>query len=124
MDLRPIKTKRDYLAALKEAEILWDAPAGSKESDRLEVLTLLIQAYESEHYPITDPDPIEFLLHVMEARRLTRRDLEPYIGSRARVAEVLKRVRPLTLEMIRRLSDGLGVPADVLVRRYELTEAG
>ncbi len=123
MDLRPIKTKRDYLAALKEAEILWDAPAGSKESDRLEVLTLLIQAYESEHYPIPDPDPIEFLLHVMEARGLTRRDLEPYIGSRARVAEVLNRVRPLTLEMIRRLSDGLGVPADVLVRRYELTEA-
>lgn len=123
MDLRPIKTKRDYLAALKEAEILWDAPAGSKESDRLEVLTLLIQAYESEHYPIPDPDPIEFLLHVMEARGLSRRDLEPYIGSRARVAEVLNRVRPLTLEMIRRLSEGLDVPADVLVRRYELTEA-
>lgn len=123
MDLRPIKTKRHYLAALKEAEILWDAPAGSKESDRLEVLTLLIQAYEAEHYPIPDPDPIEFLLHVMEARELTRRDLEPYIGSRARVAEVLNRVRPLTLEMIRRLSEGLGVPAEVLVRRYELTEA-
>lgn len=122
MDLRPIKTKRDYLAALKEAENLWDAPAGSKESDRLEVLTLLIQAYESEHYPIPDPDPIEFLLHVMEARELTRKDLEPYIGSRARVAEVLNRVRPLTLEMIRRLSEGLGVPSDVLVRRYELTE--
>jgi len=123
MDLRPIKTKRDYLAALKEAEVLWDAPTGSKESDRLEVLTLLIQAYESEHYPIPDPDPIEFLLHVMEARGLSRRDLEPYIGSRARVAEVLNRVRPLTLEMIRRLSEGLDVPADVLVRRYELTEA-
>ncbi len=123
MNLRPIRTRRDYLAALKEVETLWNSPAGSKESDRLEVLTLLIQAHESEHYPIPDPDPIEFLLHVMEARGLTRKDLEPYIGSRARVAEVLNRVRPLTLEMIRRLSEGLGVPADVLVRRYELTEA-
>lgn len=123
MNLRPIRTRRDYLAALKEVESLWNARAGSKESDRLEVLTLLIQAYESEHYPIPDPDPIELLLHVMEARGLTRKDLEPYIGSRARVAEVLNRVRPLSLEMIRRLSEGLGIPADVLVRRYELTEA-
>lgn len=123
MDLRPIKTKRDYLAVLKEVESLWDAPAGSKAADRLEILALLIQAYEAEHYPIPDPDPIEFLLHIMEARGLTRKDLEPYFGSRARVAEVLNRVRPLTLEMIRRLSEGLDIPADVLVRRYELTEA-
>ena len=123
MDLRPIKTKRDYLAALKEVESLWDAPVGSKESDRLEVLTLLVQAYESEHHPIPDPDPIEFLLHVMEARGMTRKDLEPYIGSRSRVAEVLNRVRPLTLEMIRRLSEGLKIPAEVLVRRYRLAEA-
>ena len=123
MDLRPIKTKRDYLAALKEVESLWDAPVGSKESDRLEVLTLLVQAYESEHHPIPDPDPIEFLLHVVEARGMTRKDLEPYIGSRSRVAEVLNRVRPLTLEMIRRLSEGLKIPAEVLVRRYRLAEA-
>ncbi len=123
MDLRPIKTKRDYLAALKEVETLWDAPVGSKESDRLEVLTLLVQAYESEHYPIPDPDPIEFLLHVVEARGMSRKDLEPYIGSRSRVAEVLNRVRPLTLEMIRRLSEGLKIPAEVLVRRYRLAEA-
>ena len=123
MDVRPIRTKRDYLAALKEAEALWESRAGSTESDRLVVLTLLIQAYESEHYPIPDPDPIELLLHVMESRALSRKDLEPYIGSRARVAEVLNRVRPLTLEMIRRLSEGLEIPADVLVRRYALTEA-
>ena len=123
MDLRPIKTKRDYLAALKEVESLWDAPVGSKESDRLEVLTLLVQAYESEHHPIPDPDPIEFLLHVMEAGGMKRKDLEPYIGSRSRVAEVLNRVRPLTLEMIRRLSEGLKIPAEVLVRRYRLAEA-
>ncbi len=123
MDLRPIRTKRDYVAALKEVEALWDAAAGSKQADRLEVLVLLIQAYEAEHYPIPDPDPIEFLLHIMEARGLSRKDLEAYIGSRARVAEILNRGRPLTLEMIRRLSEGLDIPADVLVRRYQLTEA-
>lgn len=122
MDIKPIRTKRDYQAALKEIEALWDARSGTTEADRLEVLTLLVQAYEAEHYPIPDPDPIELLLHVMEARGLTRKDLEPYIGSRARVAEVLNRVRPLTLEMIRRLSEGLGIPADVLVQKYELTE--
>jgi HTH-type transcriptional regulator / antitoxin HigA len=123
MELRPIKTKRAYLAALKEAEALWNAPEGSQEGDRLEVLTLLIQAYETAHYPIPDPDPVEFLLHVMEAREMTRKDLEPHIGSRARVAEVLNRVRPLTLEMIRRLSEGLGIPAEVLIRKYELKNA-
>src|SRR3954468_7242267 len=123
MELRPIKTKRDYLAELKEAKALWNAPEGSKEGDRLEILTFLIQAYEAAHYPIPDPDPVEFLLHVMEAREITRKDLEPYIGSRARVAEVLNRVRPLTLEMIRRLSEGLGIPAEVLIRKYELKNA-
>ncbi len=123
MELRPLRSKRDYQAAIKEIEALWDSSEGSKEEDRLEVLTLLVQAYEVEHYPIPAPDPVEFLLHVMEAREMTRKDLEPYIGSRARVAEVLNRVRPLTLEMIRRLSEGLAIPADVLIRRYELREA-
>jgi HTH-type transcriptional regulator/antitoxin HigA len=123
MELKPIKTKRDYQAALKLAEALWDAPEGSNEADRLEVLTLLIQVYESKHHAIPDPDPIDFLNGVIEQRGLSRKDLEPYIGSRARVAEVLNRVRPLTLDMIRRLSQELGLPADVLVRRYEVTNA-
>jgi HTH-type transcriptional regulator / antitoxin HigA len=123
MELRPIRTKREHQAALKEVEALWNAPEGSSEADRLEVLTLLIEAYEREHFPIEDPDPIDFLHHIMEARALTRRDLEPYIGSRARVAEVLNRVRPLTLEMIRNLSDGLELPADVLIRGYKVKRA-
>ena len=123
MELRPIKTKREYQAALKEVEALWDAPGNSKEADRLEVLVLLIEAYEARHYPIPDPDPIDFLRHVMEARGLTRKDLESYIGSRARVAEVLNRVRPLSLDMIRRLSAGLKIPADVLVQRYPVKRA-
>ncbi len=123
MELRPIRTRREHQAALKEVEALWNAPEGTREADRLEGLALLIEAYEGEHYPIDDPDPIDFLHHVMEARELTRKDLELYIGSRARVAEVLNRVRPLTLDMIRRLAAGLGIPADVLVRDYKLKRA-
>ncbi len=123
MTLRPIRTKREHQAALKEIEALWDAPLGSPKGDRLEVLTLLVEAYEREHYPIEAPDPIDFLFHVMEARGLARKDLEPHIGSRARVAEVLNRVRPLTLEMIRKLSSALDLPADVLIRGYELKRA-
>lgn len=123
MELRPIRSKREHQTALKEAETLWDAPEGSPEADRLEVLALLIEAYERQHFPIEDPDPIDFLQHVMEARELTRKDLEPFIGSRARVAEVLNRVRPLTLDMIRKLAAGLKLPADVLVRGYRVKRA-
>ena len=123
MTLRPIRTKREHQAALKEIEALWEAPSGSPAADRLEVLVLLVEAYERKHYPIEAPDPIDFLLFVMEERAITRKDLEPYIGSRARVAEVLNRVRPLTLEMIRRLASGLKLPADVLIRGYELKRA-
>ena len=123
MELKPIKTQRDYQSALRLAEQLWDAPEGSRDVDRLDVLTLLIQAYEATHYPMPDPDPVEFLHYVMEQRELTRKDLEPYIGSRARVAEVLNRIRPLTLDMIRKLSKGLDLPSDVLVRRYPVKRA-
>ena len=120
MELKPIRTKKDYQAALKAIESLWSAKDGSANADRLEVLAMLVERYEREHYPIADPDPIDFLHHVMETRGLARKDLEPYIGSRARVAEVLNRVRPLSLEMIRRLSEGFKIPAEVLVQRYEL----
>ncbi len=106
MTLRPIRIKRAHQAALREIEVLWEAPSGSPKADRLEVLTLLVEAYEREHYPIEAPDPIDFLQHVMEARGMTRKDLEPYIGAQARVAEVLNRIRPLTLEIIRRLASG------------------
>ena len=123
MKFQPIRTKSDYAAALREAERLWDAPEKSPEAEQLEVLALLIEDYERRHFPIDGPDPIDFLLNVMEWRGLSRKDLEPYIGSRARVAEVLNRVRPLTLEMIRRLASGLKLPADVLIRGYELKRA-
>ena len=119
MELKPIRTKAAYKVALAEAEALWDAPEKSPEADRLEVISLLIQNYEARHHAIPDPDPITFLLHVMEARGLTRRDMEVYIGSRARVAEILNRVRPLSLDMIRHLTIGLGLPAAVLIQPYE-----
>lgn len=120
MELKPIRTKKDHQAALAEASRLWDAPAKSPEADRLDVLILLIESYERRHYPIADPDPIEFLQHVMENRNLTRRDLEPYIGPRGRVADIMNRARPLTLEMIRRLAEGLKLPAEVLIKPYRL----
>jgi len=120
MQIRPIKTKADHRAALKEIERLMDARPGTTASDRLEVLTTLVDRYESEHEPIDPPDPIEALLYHMESRGLTRRDLEPYLGSRARVAEILNRRRSLTIDMIRKLHEGLGISADVLIRPYSV----
>ena len=120
MDLRPIRNEEDHETALEEIEALWEAEPGTLDADRLDVLVMLVEAYEAEHYPVPDPDPIELILHVMEARALTRRDLEPYLGSRARVSEIINRRRPLSLEMIRKLQSGLGLPADVLVKPYVL----
>ena len=120
MELRPIRTKKDHQAALKEIERLWAAPAKSAEADRLDVLTLLVEQYERQHYPIADPDPIDFLCHVMEARGMVRKDLEAYLGPRGRVSDIMNRTRPMTLDMIRRLADGLRLPADVLIKPYVL----
>lgn len=123
MEFKLIRTKKDYRMALAEVDRLWDAPAKSPAADQLDVLTLLIEQYEREHFPIDDPDPIDFLCHVMEVRELTRKDLEPYIGPRGRVSDILNRVRPLTLDMIRRLADGLKLPAEVLIRPYHLRQS-
>ena len=123
MELKPIRTKAEYKAALREIEVLFDAPDKTPEADRLEVLAMLVEKYEAQHYPIPAPDPIDFLNYAIEVRGLTRKDLEQYIGSRGRVAEVLNRARPLTLPMIRRLSEGLKLPADVLIADYELRQA-
>lgn len=123
MELKLIRTKKDYRAALAEVDRLWNAPAKSPAADQLDVLTLLIEQYEREHFPIPDPDPIDFLVHVMEARGLTRKDLEPYIGPRGRVSDILNRIRPLTLEMIRKLVEGLNLPAEVLIRPYRLRQS-
>jgi HTH-type transcriptional regulator/antitoxin HigA len=88
-DVKPIRTKKDYEAALAEVERLWGAKRGTPAGDRLDVIATLLEAYESEHFPIDPPDPIEAIKFRMELRGLTRKDLEPYIGTRTRVAEVL-----------------------------------
>jgi HTH-type transcriptional regulator / antitoxin HigA len=116
MEIRPIRTEADYQAALLEIEHLFDAAPNTPLGDRLDVLTTLVEAYEAQHYSLPAPDPLEALTYHLESRRLSRRDLEPYLGSRARVAEVLNRKRPLSLEMIRRLHTGLGIEADILIQ--------
>ena len=115
-EVKPIRTKRDYEAALKEVERLWGAKAGTPEGDRLDVLATLIDVYETEHYPIDPPDPIEAIKFRMEQQGLTRRDLEEIIGTRTRIAEVLNRKRGLSIAMIRRLHGRLGISAEVLIR--------
>jgi HTH-type transcriptional regulator/antitoxin HigA len=115
-EVRPIRSEGDYQAALAELGRLWGAKGGTAEGDRLDVLATLIDAYESEHEPIDPPDPIEAIKFRMEQQGLTRRDLEPIIGSRARVAEVLNRKRDLSIAMIRRLHERLGISAEVLIR--------
>jgi len=120
MDIQPIRTEADHNAALKEIERLWDAPYGSPEGDKLDVLVTLVEAYEDTHDPILSPDPIEAIIHYMESQNLSRQDLEPYLGSRGRVSEVLNRKRALSLNMIRKLQAGLGISADILVQPYRL----
>jgi HTH-type transcriptional regulator / antitoxin HigA len=122
MELKPIRTEAEHRDALAEVERLWDAAEGSPEADRLEVLTMLVEAYEKAHFPIELPDPVSYLEYVMEARGLTRKDLEPYIGPRGRVADILNRTRPLSVSMIRRLCAGLGLPAEVLIQAYPVHE--
>jgi HTH-type transcriptional regulator / antitoxin HigA len=122
-DLQPIRDRETHRAALAEIERLFDVPAGTPEFDRLEILVTLVEAYERKHEPILPPEPIEAILYYMESRGLTRQDLEPAIGSRARVAEILNRKRPLTLEMIRRLHEQLGIPAQTLIQPYSLASA-
>ena len=120
MNVRPIRTEADHQAALAEIATLMDAGMGTPEGDRLDVLATLVEAYEAAHIPIAPPDPIEAIRFMMEQKRLSRRDLEPAIGSRARVAEVLNHRRALTLPMIRALNRLLDIPADVLIQPYPL----
>jgi HTH-type transcriptional regulator/antitoxin HigA len=123
MEIRPIRSEADYRAALAEAERLWDANPGTPDGDHVEVLATLIEDYEARHHPIPAPDPIAAILFMMEQMGLTRRDLEPAIGSRGRVSEVLTRKRPLTLPMVRSLSALLRIPMDILGQAYETRSA-
>jgi HTH-type transcriptional regulator / antitoxin HigA len=115
-NLRPIRNKPDHDRAMAEIERLWTAKRGTRAHDRLEVLVTLVEVYERKHVALPPPDPVEAIRFRMEQQGLTRKDLEPLIGSRARVSEVLNRRRELTLPMIRALHRELGIPAESLIR--------
>ena len=123
MVIHPIKNEADYETALREIERIFDAEPDTVEGEHLEILTTLVEAYETHHHPIPLPDPIDAILYMLESRGLSRRDLEPYIGSRARVAEILNRKRRLTLGMIRKLHAGLGISAEILIQPYDTSRA-
>jgi HTH-type transcriptional regulator/antitoxin HigA len=115
-NLKPIRTKADYEAALAVIERLWGTRAGTPEGDRLDILATLVDAYENEHYPMDPPDAIEAIKFRMEQQGLDRKDLAEILGSRTRVAEVLNRRRGLSINMIRRLHEKLGISVEVLIR--------
>jgi len=116
MDIRPIRTRRDYAAALREVESLMSARRGTPEGDRLDVLVTLVEAWEARHFPMELPDAVAAIRFVMEQRNLTAKDLVPYIGRPNRVYEILNRKRPLTMSMAWKLHKGLGIPAESLLR--------
>lgn len=119
MEIKPIRTKADYRAALKEIETLMSARPDTPEGERLDVLVTLVEAYEKKHYPMELPDAVEAIKFRMEQSGLTPKDLVPMIGQLNRVYEVLNRRRPLTLKMIWRLHRELGIPAESLIRQPE-----
>jgi len=117
MDIRPLRTEEDYQAALAAVSALVDAdPApGTPDGDRLDILSLLVERYEAEHFPLESPDPVEAIRFRMEQQGLSVSDMQPYIGNTNRVYEVLNGKRSLSLSMIRRLHAGLHIPAEVLI---------
>ncbi|MDP6040084.1 MAG: helix-turn-helix domain-containing protein [Candidatus Latescibacteria bacterium] len=116
MEIKPIKTEADYDAVLAEIAGLLDTGENSLEEDLLEVLSTLVEAWEDKHHPIDPPDPIEAIKFRMDQQGLSRKDLEAYLGRRQSVADILNRKRPLSLKMIRKLNEGLGIPAEILIR--------
>ena len=123
MEIKPIKTKADHRAALKEIEALMAAESDTPEGERLDVLVTLVEAYEKKHYRFDLPDPVEAIKFRMEQKGMTPKDLVPMIGRINRVYEVLSRKRPLTLAMIQRLHSELGIPAESLIKQSERRRA-
>lgn len=115
-DVRPIRNDRDHSAAIGEIERLWGTDPGTPDGDRLDVLATLVDAYEAANHPLDPPDPLDAIVFRLEQQGLTRRDLEPLIGGPARVDEVMARRRDLSIGMIRRLHESLGISADLLIR--------
>ncbi len=119
MEIKPIRTAKDYRASLREIEKLMGAGPNTAEGERLDVLVTLIEAYETKHYPMDLPDPVEAIKYAMEQKGLKVKDLEKMIGRSNRVYEILNRKRPLTLRMIWQLHRGLGIPAESLICQPE-----
>lgn len=119
MKMKLIKTKKDYQVAINRLEVIFDAKPNSKEGDELEVLSMLIDNYEKENYPIDFPDPIEAIKFRMEQLGYNQADLASIIGLKSRVSEILNKKRKLTLEMIRNLHETLNIPTDVLIQCYD-----
>lgn len=115
-ELKPIRNDADHEAAMEEVARLWGAKSGTPEGDRLDILVTLIDAYEAKHHAMDAPDPVDAIKFRMEQQGMTQRDLEGVIGTRTRIAEVLNRKRGLSINLIRRLHDRLGIPAEVLIR--------
>jgi HTH-type transcriptional regulator / antitoxin HigA len=123
MDIRPIRTDADHAAVLREIEVLWGAAENTPEGDRLDVLATLVDAYEETRWPIADLDPVETIEAAMAREGLTQADLAALLGSKSRASEILRRKRPLTLPMIRRIAREWRVPEALLVREYPLDNA-
>ena len=122
MYIRPIKTAEDHSSALLRIDELWDAELGTEKGDELEVLVTLVQAFEDERYHIEAPDPIEAIKFRMEQQGLEDADLVPFLGQRSRVSEVLNRKRRLSINMIRKLNEGLRIPLECLIQDYQLVK--
>jgi HTH-type transcriptional regulator / antitoxin HigA len=118
MTIKPIKSKKDYQAALTRLEQIFDAKPGSKDGDELEILGILIEKYEQDRYPIDYPDPIEAIKFRMEQLGYTQSDLARVVGLKSRASEILNRKRKLSLDMIRQIHQSLGIPTDVLIQSY------
>jgi len=118
MTIKPIKNKRDYKEALTRLEFIFDSKKGTTEGDELEILGILIEKYEDEHFPIGFPDPIEAIKFRMEQLGYTQTDLAKIVGLKSRASEILNRKRKLTLEMIRSLHESLNIPTEVLIQVY------
>ncbi|MFN6944499.1 MAG: type II toxin-antitoxin system HigA family antitoxin [Cytophagaceae bacterium] len=122
MEIRPIRNINDYNEALEKLELIFDAKQGTPEGDELEILTILIDKYEKENFPIDLPDPIEAVKFRMEQLNMKQKDLAATIGFKSRISEVLNRKRKLTLDMIRKLHEQLNIPTNILIKEYHITE--
>ncbi len=123
MDIQPIKTEKDYDLALKVIDELWDSEKDTPEGDRLDILITLVEAYEQINHPVYPPDPVAAIEFQMDQMGLSRADLEQYIGTRARVSEILNGKRGLSIEMIRNLHEGLGIPLESLIAKSKNAKA-